>query len=87
MEASFLAELHAFNQCLLRIAYGQGVVWVADEHCLDTRLLRREVVCSLERREQVVIVVLIRWSLGDDHVDVSTSFQDWLKAVYAGQPL
>jgi hypothetical protein len=40
MEASFLAKLHAFDQCLLRIAYRQGVVWVADEHCLDAGLVR-----------------------------------------------
>ena len=76
-----MTKFHAFDQRLFRIAYRQRIMWIADKHCLDARLLGREVVCSLKGRDQVVIIVLVRWCLGNDHVDVCSSFEYWPKAV------
>jgi hypothetical protein len=45
-------------------------VRVADKHRLDSRLICREVIRSLERRQQVVVEVLIRWWSSHDDVDV-----------------
>jgi hypothetical protein len=45
-------------------------VRVAYQHRLDSRLVCRKVVRGLERRQQVVVEVLIRWGSGNDDVDV-----------------